>query len=106
MNAPLDVILADLRARLQVLYGRRLDRLILFGSRARGDAQQDSDIDVMVLVEDMETILAHRDEASRIAAALSLQYDAVVSCAYSTPALHRAGGSPLHRAVQTEGVTV
>ena len=35
------------------LYGNRLDRTVLFGSRARGDARPDSDYDVAVFLHDM-----------------------------------------------------
>jgi predicted nucleotidyltransferase len=35
------------------IYGDRLERVVLFGSRARGDAQPDSDYDVAVFLRDM-----------------------------------------------------
>jgi predicted nucleotidyltransferase len=50
MNAPLDMVLREYRARLEQIYGPRLVRLVLFGSRARGDAEPDSDIDVMIVL--------------------------------------------------------
>jgi uncharacterized protein len=37
-----DPILTRFRAALEDLYGDRLERVVLFGSRARGDAHQDS----------------------------------------------------------------
>jgi uncharacterized protein len=43
---------------LQTVYGHRLDRLMLFGSRARGDARSDSDYDVAVFLTDMTDRLA------------------------------------------------
>jgi predicted nucleotidyltransferase len=45
MNAELanDPILTRFRAALGALYGSRLERVVLFGSRARGDARADSD---------------------------------------------------------------
>jgi predicted nucleotidyltransferase len=43
-------VLLDLRRGLQSLYGDRLARLILFGSRARGDAEPESDYDVLVVL--------------------------------------------------------
>jgi len=31
----------------------KIDRVVLFGSRARGDAEPDSDMDVLVIVDDL-----------------------------------------------------
>ena len=36
-------ILVTFRAALDEMYGARLERVVLFGSRARGDARPDSD---------------------------------------------------------------
>jgi predicted nucleotidyltransferase len=48
-----DPILARFRAALDELYGDGLERVVLFGSRARGDAHQDSDYDVAVFLRDL-----------------------------------------------------
>lgn len=42
--------LAEAKARLEALYGPRLDRVVLYGSRARGDERPDSDIDLLVVL--------------------------------------------------------
>lgn len=42
----LEAFLADLREQ----YGRLVEEVILFGSKARGDAEEESDIDLLVLV--------------------------------------------------------
>jgi predicted nucleotidyltransferase len=47
-----DPILTRFRATLDKIYGDRLERVVLFGSRARGDAREDSDYDVAVFLED------------------------------------------------------
>ena len=44
----LDPVLVRLAAELRALYGPRLERVVLFGSRARGDFRDDSDYDVAV----------------------------------------------------------
>lgn len=46
-----DPILARLKRELEALYGARLKRVLLYGSRARGDHQPDSDYDVLVVLE-------------------------------------------------------
>lgn len=51
--ADLDPVLTRFRAALAELYGARLERAILFGSRARGDAHEDSDYDVAVFLTEM-----------------------------------------------------
>ena len=48
-----DPILARFRAALDELYGDSLERAVLFGSRARGDAHQDFDYDVAVFLRDL-----------------------------------------------------
>src|SRR5437870_387499 len=48
-----DPVLIRFRAALDALYGDRLERVVLFGSRARGDAREDSDYDVAVFLKDL-----------------------------------------------------
>jgi uncharacterized protein len=48
-----DPILKRLRGALEDLYGNRIERVVLFGSRARGDAGEDSDYDVAVFLRDL-----------------------------------------------------
>jgi len=49
-----DPVLARFRKALDEMYGNRLERVVLFGSRARGDARPDSDYDVAVFLRDMD----------------------------------------------------
>jgi predicted nucleotidyltransferase len=48
-----DPVLARFRVALDDIYGDQIDRVVLFGSRARGDAHPDSDYDVAVFLKDM-----------------------------------------------------
>jgi len=48
-----DPILRKYRAALDEFYGDRIERVVLFGSRARGDARDDSDYDIAVFLKDM-----------------------------------------------------
>jgi predicted nucleotidyltransferase len=49
-----DPVLKQARAALVEMYGDRLDKVLLFGSRARGDAMPDSDYDFAVFLKSME----------------------------------------------------
>jgi predicted nucleotidyltransferase len=64
MNTVTDPILVRFRAELSKAYGERIERVVLFGSRARGDARPDSDYDVAVFLGDIGDFGA---EAKRLA---------------------------------------
>ena len=48
-----DPVLKRFRDALDALYGDRIERVVLFGSRARGDAHEDSDYDIAVFLKDL-----------------------------------------------------
>jgi predicted nucleotidyltransferase len=54
----IDPILTRFRATLDEIYGPRLERVMLYGSRARCDAREDSDYDVAVFLRDMPDRIA------------------------------------------------
>jgi predicted nucleotidyltransferase len=60
----IDPVLSRFRAALDEAYGGRVERVVLFGSRARGDARPDSDYDVAVFLKDLDNF---GQEARRIA---------------------------------------
>jgi predicted nucleotidyltransferase len=59
-----DPVLVRFRKALDEMYGNRLDRVVLFGSCARGDARDDSDYDVAVF---LKTLPDRWEELDRLA---------------------------------------
>ena len=55
----------------------QIERVALFGSKARGDSQQDSDIDVLIILSQEDREL--RRKILRQAARFSLEYDVLLS---------------------------
>jgi predicted nucleotidyltransferase len=53
LAASTDPVLKRLRAALDEMYGDRIARVVLFGSRARGDASPDSDYDIAIFLKDL-----------------------------------------------------
>jgi len=45
------ILLVEIKDRLDSVYGRRMKGLVLYGSEARGNARSDSDIDLLVLLD-------------------------------------------------------
>lgn len=103
---PLDIILSDLRQQLQAYYGARLTDLVLYGSQARGDASFGSDIDVLVVLEGAVDPLQEISRAGEITAAISLQYDVVISCVYVSKERYTQEKSPLLLNIHQEGVLI
>jgi uncharacterized protein len=58
-------VLARFRTVLAEVYGNRLERVVVYGSRARGDHCPDSDYDIAVFIKDPGSFY---DESGRLAA--------------------------------------
>ena len=58
-----DPVLKRFRSELDRAYGDRIERVVLFGSRARGDHREDSDYDIAVFLRSMDDWF---DDALRI----------------------------------------
>ncbi len=52
--------LSTLKERLNTVLGNALVKLVLYGSRARGDADPDSDVDVAIVVRGLDKVLKER----------------------------------------------
>ncbi len=68
-------ILAELRRRLEALYGERLRGLYLFGSYARGDAEPGSDLDVLVVLDRIDGYMGEIRRTGGATSTLSLEHD-------------------------------
>lgn len=59
MKDVLDLYIDEIKG----LYGNRLDQVILYGSYARGDFTEGSDVDIMILLDmDEEELLGNNNE--------------------------------------------
>ncbi|HLA06178.1 MAG TPA: nucleotidyltransferase domain-containing protein, partial [Anaerolineales bacterium] len=79
MPADVKQLLAELKSGLKQLYGERLTRLYLYGSYARGDQREGSDLDVLVVLDDFERAPIELDRTSDLVGDLSLEYEITVS---------------------------
>ena len=73
------LILNELKRELQVLYGDRLIKLILFGSHARGEANPDSDIDLLAVLKSPVSQVQEISYMSELCVKILLDYNELVS---------------------------
>jgi predicted nucleotidyltransferase len=99
-------LLAQLRNHLQSLYGKRLHKVMLFGSYARGEAGPDSDIDVLVVLNGVVSPGREVAKVSGYLADLSLEYDKVVSCLFMDKTRFTTRQGPLLRNIRREGIVI
>jgi predicted nucleotidyltransferase len=74
------IILNEIKKEVLKLFGDKLEQLILYGSYARNKQDPESDIDIMILVDESEDKLRdYREQIVDIMADLSLKYNTVIS---------------------------
>jgi len=98
-----DPILARFRAALGALYGARLNRVVLFGSRARGQARPDSDYDVAVFLTELPDRWAELDRLADLRVRFLDETGAFFD-AKPYPASAWSGASPLMHEIRREGL--
>jgi predicted nucleotidyltransferase len=95
-------ILAEVKSKLGALYPEQLKDVILFGSYARGDFVESSDIDLLLLYQ-TPTLICERDRYFPVVCDLSLKYDTVLSVIQMDIKTFETRKSPLILNIQKEG---
>lgn len=107
-------MLSDLEMKaIRELYAKIKDELqiakiILFGSKARGEADPYSDVDLLVLTN-KEKIKEDREKLSDISADINIDYGVALSCMYYNINEWQAGDNinpSLKKNVEREGIEV
>jgi predicted nucleotidyltransferase len=96
-------LVEEARDELRKLYSDRLRSIILFGSYARGDYVPGSDVDLLLLIDNLQDVLAERAELSPVMSRISLKYDTVVSAIPMDSRSYAKEKTPLILNVKREG---
>lgn len=91
---------------LRGVYGARLDSVVLYGSRARGEAEDEADIDTLVVLNRPEDFWVEFERISPVASRISLDYDVVISAIPAGIRDFREARDPFFLNVRREGVRV
>lgn len=104
MQQEILALLRELQAGLECMYGSRSCRLYLYGSHARGDQDQESDVDVLIILRDFQ---GYGDEIARtgdLIARLSLDHNVSISRVFVTEDDWLGAETPFLAAVRSEAI--
>lgn len=79
METKAESIIKEVRQQLVNLYGSRFRKLILFGSQARGEAVAGSDVDLLLILDQVRDFWSEFQKIEEITSRLSLEHDMVIS---------------------------
>src|SRR3990172_692779 len=106
MRPDVQSILKDLRAALERLYGPRLQDLLLFGSHARGEEREGSDLDVAMILDDFDRPWPEIERTGPEVSPLSLHYALTISLIPVRAKDWAGRDTPLLLVLRAEGVPV
>lgn len=76
MSDNLSILLSNYYEAIQEVFGERLVKIVLYGSYARGDFMQDSDMDIMILANvQPEEVSHYADKVYDVTYDFEIQYE-------------------------------
>jgi predicted nucleotidyltransferase len=99
-------VLQKCKDALSQYYGSRLESVILYGSIARGEANVESDIDLLVLLSDPFDYFAELRQIVDLLYPIQLESEQLISAKPALASDYEMGSISLYRNVRREGVAV
>ena len=98
-------VLSEIRSRLEETFGSRLKGVLLYGSEAAGRSRPDSDIDILVLLDEPLRFGEDLETVTRVLYPLQLEIaDRPLHALPVAEPEYRAGALALYREARREGV--
>ena len=85
-------------------FADRLERIILYGSRARCDHRPDSDYDIAIFVRDLDNPYTEYAALAALAGQILAEHDIEINARLHPAAAWRASSAPLHRHIRQDGI--
>jgi predicted nucleotidyltransferase len=105
-RADIAPLLRELKGALDELYGERLAKLVLYGSFARGEATDTSDIDVLVVLRGEVNEWAEIKRMSHVTQPIALEYEELIAKLPLSLNEYETRRSPLLINVRKEGIVL
>ncbi len=91
---------------LKKLCGNNLTRIILYGSKARGDSTEDSDIDIMIVLKEIKNKREEKEKISNFCWEICYKYDLLIAETIKTEQEYENSITPLLLNVRKEGIVL
>lgn len=99
-------IATEARENLEQIYGERLRGVYLYGSAARDQLTPESDIDIAVVLDRINSRFEEHERTSRLGSDISLDNNTVVTFLFIAENDFREGLFTIHRVIKREGIPV
>lgn len=106
MNKAVNLILKELASSLYNLYGKRLKGVYLYGSYARGEDVEGSDIDIALILDDFRDHWEEIQRTSQLVSEISLKYGVTLSLYRIREKDWKGKETPLLMNIRREGMPV
>jgi predicted nucleotidyltransferase len=89
---------------LKEMYGERLRGVYLYGSAARDQLRSDSDIDIAIILDEIQSRFEEHKRTSQLGSDISLEHNTVVLFFFAEERDLETGRFAIHRAIKSEGI--
>ena len=107
MEVKIKNLIHEAEQKIKILFGKKLSKIILYGSYARGDHNNWSDIDIIALVDD-DDLNRFDKQILRISVDLSIEYDVDLSIFIESESTfdENVDVIPLFKNINKEGINI
>ncbi len=99
-------ILARFKDQASLVYGENLHKVILYGSYARGNANQNSDIDLMIVLSEMGSAFDEIERLNDIKFGIDLDFDIYISTNPVSKDSYSHSNIPIFKNIALEGIEI
>lgn len=106
MNTKIKKVLKYLKQELRKTYKKDLASVVLYGSQARNDFVEGSDIDILIILNNDAKPIEEIRRINNLLSDISLNFNQLVSCVFMSQNRYEEEKSPLILNIKKEGIVL